>query len=218
MFAPRGHTIGILDYGVGNLYSIQKALREFTNNVLITDDPEKIKELDGLILPGVGSFGAGMDGLHRRGLIKEVKNFAKSGKPMLGICLGAQIMLSKGYEFGEFKGLDIIPGRVVIFPKLKGGAKIPNIGWSEFYYKKGFSPNKTIFDSVGKNSDAYFVHSFVLEPKNKDHVATLTDYGGYTFCSAIRKDNIYGCQFHPEKSGPIGLKIIENFVKLTKIK
>jgi len=214
MFAPKGHTIGILDYGVGNLYSIQKALREFTNNVLITDDPEKIKELDGLILPGVGSFGAGMDGLHRRGLIKEVKNFAKSRKPMLGICLGAQLMLSKGYEFGTFTGLDIIPGKVTKFPEIKD--KIPHIGWNGIYGNKlkVREWDGTVLDSVKENSDVYFVHSYMLQPERKENILALANYAGYEFCSAIKKNNIYGCQFHPEKSGKIGLKIIENFINL----
>src|SRR3989344_266135 len=159
--------IAIIDYGVGNLYSVKKALDKFSGNVFITEEPEKLLSADAIILPGVGSFEAGIEGLRIRNLIQPVKKFASTGKPILGICLGAQLLLGKGYEFGTFNGLDIIPGKVVRFPKLK--EKVPHIGWDGIYKVssgklKVESWKKTILDSVKENSDAYFIHSYILRP------------------------------------------------------
>jgi imidazole glycerol-phosphate synthase subunit HisH len=201
---------------------LKKACLRFTDNVLISDEQSVISSADGVILPGVGAFQAGMDGLKKRGLTQVVKKFASTGKPMLGICLGAQLMLEEGHEFGKFKGLGMIPGKVVIFPKLKD-AKIPHIGWNTFSSKKQVVNGKeikpeskgTILDSIDDGAYVYFVHSYILKPSKKDHVLAETTYGGYTFCSAVKSGNIYGTQFHPEKSGEVGLKIIGNFVKLT---
>ena len=210
--------IAIIDYGVGNLYSIKKALDKFGQNTFITEEADKISGADAVILPGVGSFKAGIEGLKIRNLLKPVKDFAKSGKPMLGICLGAQLMLGKGYEFGTFTGLNIIPGKVVKFRRLK--EKVPHIGWNEIYGDKSKIKNQkskwenTILDSIKENCDVYFVHSYLLQPNKKENILSLTKYGKYEFCSAIKKNNIYGCQFHPEKSGLAGLKILENFVNL----
>lgn len=212
--AKKNKAIAILDYGVGNLYSLKKAVDNFTNNVFITEDPDKISSADAVILPGVGSFEAGMEGLKIRNLVEPVKKFALTGKPMLGICLGAQLLLNKGYEFGVFNGLGIIPGKVVKFPKLKK-ERIPHIGWNEILALKAGNWKKTVLDSVEPNSNLYFVHSYILQPAKKDNTLALANYGGYEFCSAIRKGNVYGCQFHPEKSGKVGLKIIENFINLT---
>lgn len=210
--------IAIIDYGVGNLHSLFKAFDYFGHNIFITEDTDKINGADAVVLPGVGAFKSGMNGLKMRELIETVKNFVNTGKPMLGICLGAQLMLSKGYEFGKFEGLDIIPGKVIKFPKLK--EKIPHIGWNEIYKKQQETSNKrqgwegTILDSIKENSDVYFVHSYILQPDNKEYILSISKYGSYEFCSAIRKNNVYGCQFHPEKSGEIGLKIIKNFINI----
>jgi|SRR3989344_1889858 len=204
--------ISIIDYGVGNLHSLLKAVQNFAVNVKITDDSEEIASSDALILPGVGAFQAGMEGLAVRGLTSTVKNFAASGKPILGICLGAQIMLDKGFEFGEFEGLGLIPGKVVHFPTLAEKEKIPQIGWNDIYppAEKGWSD--PILKTIPVNSSVYFVHSYILEPEKQENALARAKYGGYEFCAAIRKGKIIGTQFHPEKSGKIGLEIIKNFV------
>lgn len=207
--------IAIIDYGVGNLYSLVKVFKHLGANASITENSDEILSSDAVVLPGVGAFKSGMEGLKIRGLIKTVRDYAKTGKPMLGICLGAQLMLGKGYEFGESAGLNIIKGKVVKFPKLR--EKVPHIGWNEIFKTRSEKPEsweETILDSVKENSDVYFVHSYILKPDRKEDILSLAKYGNYEFCSAIRKDNIYGCQFHPEKSGKVGLKIIENFINL----
>lgn len=208
--------IGIVDYGVGNLFSLHKALKESEKNVFITEDKDEVLGMDGLILPGVGSFKAGMEGLRIRKLVEPLQKFAESGKPVLGICLGAQLMFDAGYEFGKSAGLGIIPGQAIAFKGLTDGAKIPHIGWNNIRPQPGLLWQDTIFKSVQNGGYVYFVHSFVLKPKNKEDVLALTDYGGKTFCSAIKNGNIYGCQFHPEKSAKEGLKIIKSFIRLVK--
>lgn len=205
--------IVIVDYGLGNLYSLLKALKCFADNVVITDNPNTIIKADAVVIPGVGAFAVGMQGLKERGLIEPIRDFAASGKPMLGICLGAQLMLSKGYEFGEYEGLDIISGVVKIFPEsVSGREKIPHIGWNEIYPTKESGWNNTIFSNVKNKASVYFVHSYIMAPDNIDDISVLVEYGGFEFCAATKKGNIYGTQFHPEKSGEVGLKIIKSFV------
>lgn len=204
--------IAIVDYGVGNLYSLAKAFNHFGHNAFITEETGDIDSADALVLPGTGAFQSGMEGLEIRGLVKPIKDFAKTGKPILGICLGAQLLMSEGYEFGKFKGLNIIPGKVVRFENLK--EKVPHIGWNEIYFPDRRKRQNSIFKKIEGDSDVYFVHSYVLEPKNRNHILALTKYGGVEFCSAIQKDSVYGCQFHPEKSGEAGLQIIKNFIEL----
>lgn len=205
--------IVIIDYGVGNLYSLLRAFNHFKVNVVISEDLEVIEQADGLVLPGVGSFEAGMRGLKVRGLVDSVRQAAKQNKPILGICLGAQLLLTQGHEFGIFQGLNLIAGEVEIFSSLEDKEKVPHVGWNNINPPKNLSWSKTMLNNL-EDSQVYFVHSYILKPNDPANILALTSYGGQTFCSAVKQGNIYGCQFHPEKSGEIGLKIIENFTKL----
>lgn len=190
-------SIVIIDYGVGNLFSLKKAFEFCGVTPVISEEARDIETADALVLPGVGSYEAGMRGLQARGLVSVVQKFASSGRPMLGICLGAQLLLSKGFEFGERNGLDIISGKVSPFPAIT--EKIPHIGWNKV--------------AEGRRSfDAYFLHSYILEPRNLEDVFGVTEYGGLRFCSEVKKGAVLGVQFHPEKSGKSGLLLIGRFV------
>lgn len=197
----------ILDYGIGNLYSLTRAVESFKVDCVISDDLGVILSADRLIIPGVGAFGAGMTGLRLRGLESVIKGYIQTGKPVLGICLGAQLLLSEGREFGKHRGLDIISGKVIKFPKLIGGAKVPHIGWDQI---KGTSSD--LFKGLPARPYLYFVHSYIMQPKQTDHILATSQYGGQQFCAAIRSGNVYGVQFHPEKSGSVGKQIIKNFL------
>lgn len=205
--------ITVVDYGVGNLQSVSKALQICGVEVEITEEADKIKLAQAIILPGVGSFAAGRRGLKLRGLEDALRMAANKNVPILGICLGAQLLLSKGYEFGEYDGLGIIPGQVALFPPLPEKEKIPHIGWNKIRPQKLVLWKDTILRGQ-EEKEVYFVHSYILKPQNAVNCLATTVYGGYEFCSTVQKGNIYGCQFHPEKSGSIGLSIINNFVRL----
>ncbi|MCF7844235.1 MAG: imidazole glycerol phosphate synthase subunit HisH [Kiritimatiellales bacterium] len=206
--------ICIVDYGVGNLFSVEKAFRHLDAQVTVSEDPEEIGSYDALVLPGVGSFQAGMDGLRIRGLIDVVLKHVAEEKPLLGICLGAQLLLTSGREFGEHKGLDIIQGSVLHFPELIENRKTPHIGWNTVEPATQKDWQGTILDNLPKDPEMYFVHSYILQPSDSESVLALTEYGGCTFPSVIQIGNIYGCQFHPEKSGEHGLRIIQNFLAI----
>jgi|SRR3989344_1412479 len=209
------HKIVIIDYGVGNLQSLRKAFAHFGVDVILSEDATEVAAADGVVLPGVGSFEAGMRGLMLRGLAEAVRAVANVNRPMLGICLGAQLMLEKGFEFGEFDGLGIIPGSVVRLDEKTVKEKIPEVGWNSVYPTQA-SWKGSIFQSFEGQPPPmfYFTHSYVFVPAREEHVFAKTRYGGEEFCSVIRKGNIYGCQFHPEKSGEAGLELIKNFISL----
>jgi len=232
--------ICIVDYGVGNIFSAMKGLKLFTQDVCLSEDPAEIRAASALVLPGQGAFESGMRGLTVRGLLEEVKEAARAGKPILGICLGAQLLLEKGFEFGEWEGLGFLPGEVVHFPSLAEGAKTPHMGWNSIKPSALLAPSPsgrgcpersrgagegqteteawkgTILEGVTPGADMYFIHSFILRPTDKTHVLAETTHGGLSFASVIGKGNIIGCQFHPEKSGEAGLIILRNFVAMCR--
>lgn len=210
-----GKKFVITDYGVGNMRSLARAFEHFGAEIIFSEDAKTISSADAIIMPGDGAFKSGMDGLSIRHLTKSVKDFASSGKPVLGICLGAQILLSWGFEFGKYKGLDLIAGKVVKFPKLEG-AKIPQIGWNSLEPTRNARRRNTILLNVKAGANVYFIHSYIMLPEKDNSALAYTTYGGNRFCSVVKSGNIYGCQFHPEKSGSVGLTIINNFIKIVK--
>ncbi len=199
--------IAIIDYGMGNLPNVKRALEKFTNDVIITENIEEITKADKLILPGVGAFGDAMRNIDKLGLREIIKKEAQE-KPLLGICLGMQLLFEKSEEDKEEKGLGIIEGEVLRFSnEIK--LKIPEMGWNSVKKTK----ESKILKNIDDNSYFYFVHSYYVKPKDKEVTAGNTYYG-LDFTSVVEKDNIMAAQFHPEKSHEIGLKILENFVKI----
>jgi len=202
--------IGIVDYNMGNLASVINAFASMGVNAQLESDPAQLKKYDKLILPGVGAFGDAMEHLGQNGMDEAVKEYASSGKPLLGICLGMQLLFDSSEEFGESQGLGLIPGKVVAFDEQKFDhkLKVPHMGWNEMFQQK----QSELFNDLPNDFYLYFVHSF--HALCDDEYAIGKTYYGYEFVSAVQKDNIYGIQPHPEKSHENGLKIIENFVKL----
>jgi len=202
--------VAIINYNVGNLASVYNACKKIGYEAVIEDNPKKLKKYDKIILPGVGAFGDAMAHLSEVGFDEAIKEFAKSGKYMIGICLGMQLLFNKSYEFGEFNGLGLIDGEVVEFDRThlsKENHKIPHVGWNKMFIQK----KDRIFDKIS-DPYLYFVHSFHAKT-DEDYIIGKTFYG-YEFVSAVNKDNIYGFQPHPEKSHEVGLKILKNFMEL----
>lgn len=198
--------IAIIDYGVGNLFSLSSSLKAVGADTVITGDPDKIKRADKLILPGVGAFGDAIGKLKAEGLDKIIKNEAENGKPLLGICLGMQLLFDKSYEFGEYEGLGLIKGNVVPMEgRIPQKLKIPHIGWNALKIKKKIPA----FSEIKDGDCVYFVHSFFADDC-EESVAATTEYG-IEITAAAANGNIVGCQFHPEKSGEIGLSILRAF-------
>ena len=199
--------LAIIDYGVGNIQSVINAFEHITDEIVVTGDEKIIKDASHIVLPGVGAFGKCMENLENSGLIPLIFREIEKGKPIMGICLGMQLLLTQSEEMGFFKGLDIIKGNVV---KFKDGVdKIPQIGWNNIHIKK-----PTLFENVPDKSMFYFVHSYYVKPENDKVVACETEYNGIKYCSAIEYENIFATQFHPEKSGDIGLNVLRNFLKV----
>ena len=206
--------ICIVDYGVGNIHSAMKGLKRFTQDVILSEDPTELASASALVLPGQGAFEAGMSGLRVRGLLQVVKEAADAGKPILGICLGAQLLLQKGFEFGEWEGLGFLPGSVARFPEFTDGSKTPHMGWNAIEEPGTGRWKGTALEGLPSGSEMYFIHSYVMHPASQDHVLAETVYGGERFPSVIGNGRIIGCQFHPEKSGETGLQILKNFIEL----
>jgi|LWDU01.1.fsa_nt_gi glutamine amidotransferase len=210
--------IAIIDYGIGNVRSILSAFENQKGeaDVFLTSDKDEILKSDGLVLPGVGAFSHGMENLKSYDLVDVIKEYATSDRPFMGICLGMQLLFEESEEFGVSEGLGLILGRVVKLPtKDNQNEKLPHVSWNELNSKNAPWVD-TILADIEEGSDMYFVHSFVARPRDGDNVLSTTEYSGYHFCSSVKKNNIYGCQFHPEKSGPTGLKIINNFIRMCK--
>lgn len=204
--------IAIVDYGVGNIFSLCSSFKHIGADIVLTSDVDTIHRADKIIFPGVGAFCDAREKLKNTGLDKVLIEEAKSGKPFLGICLGMQMMLTKSYEFGEFDGLDIIPGNVVpIQDKIPENFKIPHIGWNKLIFPKD-KPKSPIFKYVSEGEHVYFVHSFYCTDCLPDTIAS-TEYGA-ELTAAVARDNVFGVQFHPEKSGETGLNILKAFNEL----
>ncbi len=197
--------IAVVDYGRGNLRSVQKAFEYLGHKAIVTDDPDIVVKADKVVLPGVGAFGDCMENLKSRHLDEAVVEFIRSGKPFLGICLGLQLLFTESEEFGPVKGMDLVKGRVVRFPK---GLKIPHIGWNQVEIVR----KNPLLEGIKDGDFFYFVHSYYVVP-DEDVTSTTTEYG-VTFTSMINKDNIFATQFHPEKSQKLGLRLLENFARL----
>lgn len=213
----------MVDYGCGNLFSIIHVLKEIGASFKVSNDPKIIAQADKLLLPGVGSFESGINNLEKMGLTQLIKEHVKAGKPLLGICLGMQLLMSESEEFGFNKGLDLIKGRVTklqIPQDMETYFKIPHVCWNKIklphnrYYKINENDlwKNTILENIRVGSLMYFVHSYVAVPDNPSYILAETEYANNLFCSVIRSDNIYGCQFHPERSGEAGIDIYRQFI------
>ena len=199
--------IAVVDYGMGNLRSVEKAIARTGAAVRVTSDPRRILDARGVVLPGVGAFGACMDNLASRGLVDTVRTVVASGKPFLGICLGLQLLFEESEEFGPIRGLGILPGRVVRFGgRALDGLKIPQMGWNRLKIGRPVAE----LGGIDDGAYVYFVHSYYVEPSDPDLIVATTDYG-VEFAAAIAWKNVFACQFHPEKSQAVGLRLLENF-------
>lgn len=198
--------IAIIDYGVGNLRSVEKAFTSQGIEAVVTSDETVLRSADKLVLPGVGAFKACMDGLKARGFDELVLEAAGTGKPIIGLCVGLQMMFDEGHEFGIHKGLGLMPGRVVKFPEK---LRVPHIGWNQVEFKH----QHKVFNGLPSQTFFYFVHSFYVEASDQSCVLGETDYG-MLYASICGRDNIVGVQFHPEKSQTAGLKLLRNFAEM----
>ena len=204
--------IALIDYGISNLRSVQKAFEHLDTDVTLVDTPERLAQADRLILPGVGAFPAGMKGLQERGLIEPIKQAAREGKPLIGICLGMQLLFESSDEMGETQGLGLLPGKVTRLggqSSIVRGLKVPHMGWNQLDVVR----DHPLVRDLVSGSYAYFVHSYAIYPEDQDIVLATTDYGG-PFASIVGRGKVCGLQFHPEKSQAVGLKLLRNFLSL----
>lgn len=201
--------IAIIDYDAGNLRSVEKALLAIGETVIVTRNSEEILAADKVVLPGVGAFGDAMRKLKEYGLVDTIHEAVDSGKPFLGICLGLQLLFRRSDESEGVEGLSILPGEILRIPEAPG-IKIPHIGWNSLKVTEGAK----LFEGLGENPYVYFVHSYYLKADDESIVAATTEYGGTLIHASVQKDNVYACQFHPEKSGSVGMQILKNFAAL----
>ncbi len=202
--------IAIVDYGVGNLFSLQSSLAAMDAEAVVTADEAVLEQADGILLPGVGAFGDAAEKLRASGLAATLKRLAAAGKPLLGICLGMQLLFDESYEYGRHEGLGLIPGRILpIEQAIPAGLKIPHIGWNALDFGGRTSP---LFRYIREGDCVYFVHSYYAADCD-DAVIATAEYGA-PLTAAVAKGNVYGCQFHPEKSGRVGLDILRAFCEI----
>lgn len=210
--------IVVVDYGVGNLLSVTRALECRGVDITVTGDPHVLSGAEKLVVPGVGAFADGMGELGRRGLVEPIREYAKTGKPLLGICLGMQLLFTESEEFGLHKGLGLLAGRVLAIPNQATGGKwrkTPHIGWNELRLPpERKSWNDSLLAGLTEGVATYFVHSYAAEPTDPVIRLADCDHEGHTVCAAVQQGRICGCQFHPEKSGEVGLSIIDNFLSM----
>jgi glutamine amidotransferase len=200
-------SLAIVDYGMGNLRSVQKAFERLGHAAEVTSDPDRIGAAPAVVLPGVGAFGACMTNLAARGLVEPVRDVIGRGRPFLGICLGMQLLFETSDEFGPVAGLGVLPGRVVRFPH-HPERKVPHMGWNSVRIAR----RAPALAGIEDGAYVYFVHSYYAAPSDPSVVATMTPYGD-EFASSVVRDNVFACQFHPEKSQRVGLKLLDNFVR-----
>lgn len=209
--------VTVIDYGVGNLLSVQRALEHCGAKVVLTAEPEQILAASRVLLPGVGAFDNGMQALERLGLVAVIHQLAQQKTPLLGICLGMQLLFEESEEYGLTAGLGLIPGRVIPVPSTSTEGrfqKIPHVGWNALVMPTiDATWNGTILQTVAPGDAVYFVHSFMAKPKDDLHLVANCLYGGVPIPAVLAKGNVSGCQFHPEKSGEVGLKILREFLK-----
>lgn len=208
--------VAIIDYKLGNLFSVQQACFHYGIDAIITNDIKEIMEADYAILPGIGSFGNAMENLHKMDLVRPIHDFVASGKPLMGVCLGLQLLFTESEELGSFKGLDIINGVVKRFPNIDNDGhslKIPQIQWNRINKISDNTWNESPLVECEDGDFMYFVHSFYVKPENSRDILSMTKYGDFCYCSSVQLKNISAFQFHPEKSGKKGLLIYKNFFK-----
>jgi glutamine amidotransferase len=215
MIAP---TIAIVDYGLGNLFSISRACEWAGMAPLVTADGGEMERRDAVMLPGVGAFAEAMKALEQRGLVSVLRDLAAAGKPLIGICLGQQLLMSESHEFGVHEGLGLIEGTV---ERLPGGhvvkrIKVPQVGWNKIAPRQGGDWRGSMLEGLAAGTYMYFVHSYYVRPSDPAVVLASSRFGGDDFCSAVRKGNITACQFHPEKSGRDGLSVYRNIARLLR--
>lgn len=205
--------IGLINYGMGNLHSVAKALEKVGGQVELVEDADAMGRYERIVLPGVGAFRDCAGALQERGMDAAIKAEIAAGKPFLGICLGMQVLMDASYEFGTYKGLGLIPGSVRHFPDSfpERGYKIPHMGWNDVVLSSERPPHPVLAPLAGKQ--VYYVHSYCCLPENPEHLLAACSYGDYPFAAAIGRDNIVATQFHPEKSQRAGLALLEAFLK-----
>jgi glutamine amidotransferase len=211
--------VAVIDYGMGNLFSVCRALEESGAQAELVRSQDEIASAERVVLPGVGAFKDGMCGLRERDLVHAIQDYAATGRPLLGICLGMQMLLDTSEEFGHYKGLELIAGSVVAIPPVGVDGKrhkIPHIGWNALQVpgERSNGWSDSILQGIDPGNSVYFVHSFNVQPAHPSNRLADCHYGGVRISAAVQSGSIYGCQFHPEKSGPRGLQIIRNFLSL----